>query len=300
MQVIEIGKTEEGRPHLAAIITAPENFAKLDRYKQISQQLHRARGLDRRAGARAGQGRQGGRLDRRRPARDRSRRRAPADRDGLSAREPHRRGDDAHPARRDRRSRCTPIPTACRWSRSATCRTPDPLQRRTCSPRLYNKYAGHDNNRDFYMSNTKESQNMNKLMYWEWLPQIMYNHHQTGPGRHGDLHAAVPRSVQLQLRSDDRHRPRHGRRGDAPPLPAGREAGLHDALRLVLLDLVERRAAHDGVLPEHHRPPDRDHRQSRRRRRSRPTASQILPRARSAGADRAAGRGTSASRSTTR
>src|SRR6185295_18789329 len=38
MQVIEIGKTEEGRPHLAAIITAPENFAKLDRYKQIAQQ----------------------------------------------------------------------------------------------------------------------------------------------------------------------------------------------------------------------------------------------------------------------
>ena len=31
------------------------------------------------------------------------------------------------------------------------------------------------------MSNTRESQNMNKLMYWEWLPQIMYNHHQTGP-----------------------------------------------------------------------------------------------------------------------
>src|SRR3954468_15817206 len=45
MQVIEIGKTEEGRPHLAAIITAPENFARLDRYKQIAQQLHRARGL---------------------------------------------------------------------------------------------------------------------------------------------------------------------------------------------------------------------------------------------------------------
>lgn len=45
MQVVEIGKSEEGRPHLAAIITAPENFAKLDRYKQISQQLHRARGI---------------------------------------------------------------------------------------------------------------------------------------------------------------------------------------------------------------------------------------------------------------
>src|SRR4029077_14828976 len=45
MQVIEIGKTEEGRPHLAAIVTAPENFAKLDRYKQISQQMHSARGI---------------------------------------------------------------------------------------------------------------------------------------------------------------------------------------------------------------------------------------------------------------
>ena len=57
----------------------------------------------------------------------------------------------------------------------------EPSLRRTCSPRLYEKYAGHDNNRDFYMSNTKESQNMNKMMYWEWLPQIMYNHHQSGP-----------------------------------------------------------------------------------------------------------------------
>ena len=50
MQVVEIGKTEEGQPHLAAIITAPENFAKLDRYKQISQQLHRATRLERQSG----------------------------------------------------------------------------------------------------------------------------------------------------------------------------------------------------------------------------------------------------------
>jgi hypothetical protein len=46
MQVVEIGKTEEGRPHLAAIVTAPENFKNLERYKQISQQLHRARGIN--------------------------------------------------------------------------------------------------------------------------------------------------------------------------------------------------------------------------------------------------------------
>src|SRR3954471_15450250 len=45
MRVIEIGKSGEGRPQLAAIITAPENFARLDRYKQISKQMQAAEGI---------------------------------------------------------------------------------------------------------------------------------------------------------------------------------------------------------------------------------------------------------------
>ena len=48
-------------------------------------------------------------------------------------------------------------------------------------PVLYNKYAGHDDNRDFYMAALAESTNINRIMYREWYPQIMYNHHQTGP-----------------------------------------------------------------------------------------------------------------------
>ncbi len=48
-------------------------------------------------------------------------------------------------------------------------------------PRLYQKYIGHDDNRDFYMMNMSESTNANKMMYREWFPAIMYNHHQTGP-----------------------------------------------------------------------------------------------------------------------
>ena len=48
-------------------------------------------------------------------------------------------------------------------------------------PRLYDKYVGHDDNRDFYMSNMKETTNMNRQLFIEWFPQIMYNHHQTGP-----------------------------------------------------------------------------------------------------------------------
>ncbi|WP_431214145.1 M14 family metallopeptidase [Puia sp. P3] len=48
-------------------------------------------------------------------------------------------------------------------------------------PRLYEKYAGHDNNRDFYMLNLRETQNICRQLFVEWIPQIMYNHHQTGP-----------------------------------------------------------------------------------------------------------------------
>ncbi len=64
-------------------------------------------------------------------------------------------------------------------------------------PMLYAKYVGHDDNRDFYMSAMKETTNMNHQLFLEWYPQIMYNHHQTGPGRRGDLHASFPRSFQL-------------------------------------------------------------------------------------------------------
>ena len=31
------------------------------------------------------------------------------------------------------------------------------------------------------MSNMKETTNMNRQLFLEWFPQIMYNHHQTGP-----------------------------------------------------------------------------------------------------------------------
>ena len=48
-------------------------------------------------------------------------------------------------------------------------------------PVLYQKYAGHDNNRDFYMANLAETVNMNRTMYREWFPQIVYNHHQSSP-----------------------------------------------------------------------------------------------------------------------
>src|SRR3989442_1250460 len=61
-------------------------------------------------------------------------------------------------------------------------RDPDTLKRSTATiPRLYHKYIGHDDNRDFYMVTQPETENMTRVMFREWFPEIVYNHHQTGP-----------------------------------------------------------------------------------------------------------------------
>ena len=61
-------------------------------------------------------------------------------------------------------------------------REPDSLKRNSNTiPRLYQKYIGHDNNRDFYIVNQPETENMARILFHEWFPEIMYNHHQTGP-----------------------------------------------------------------------------------------------------------------------
>ena len=48
-------------------------------------------------------------------------------------------------------------------------------------PVLYNKYSGHDNNRDFHVANLLETQNINRLVCTEWYPCLMYAQHETAP-----------------------------------------------------------------------------------------------------------------------
>ena len=45
MQLVDIGRTEEGRVQWMAIISAPENLKQLDRYKDVSRRLSLAEGL---------------------------------------------------------------------------------------------------------------------------------------------------------------------------------------------------------------------------------------------------------------
>jgi zinc carboxypeptidase len=47
-------------------------------------------------------------------------------------------------------------------------------------PELYHHYAGHDDNRDWFMLNLKETQAITRLFWKEWFPQIVYDMHQQG------------------------------------------------------------------------------------------------------------------------
>jgi len=181
MRVQEIGKTAEGRPQLMAIITAPANFKNLDRYREISRKLALAEGLtDDQAHALAREGKSVVWID-----------------GGLHATEvlgAHQLVETVYQliTRTDpetmRILNDTIIlavhanPDGMELVSSWYMREKDPTRRTSGGiPRLYQKYIGHDNNRDFYMSTQPESTNMNRVLYHEWFPQIMYNHHQTGP-----------------------------------------------------------------------------------------------------------------------
>ena len=50
----------------------------------------------------------------------------------------------------------------------------------TSPPELYHHYAGHDDNRDWFMLNLVETQAITKLFWREWFPQLVYDVHQQG------------------------------------------------------------------------------------------------------------------------
>ncbi|MBZ0111008.1 MAG: hypothetical protein K8J08_00970 [Thermoanaerobaculia bacterium] len=47
-------------------------------------------------------------------------------------------------------------------------------------PWLYQRYVGHDNNRDFYMLTQKETRVVNQVLYHRWFPQVFLDEHQMG------------------------------------------------------------------------------------------------------------------------
>jgi hypothetical protein len=181
MKLVDIGPTAEGRRQYMAVISSPENIANLDRYKEIARRLALAEGLsDEQAHALAREGKAVVWVD-----------------GGLHASETVGSQQlmemvyqmvsltDAETMRflNDTILLCVQAnPDGQEIVANWYMRKKDPRQRGMEDlPRLYNKYIGHDDNRDFYISNMPETTNMNRQLFQEWFPQVMYNHHQTGP-----------------------------------------------------------------------------------------------------------------------
>jgi len=175
-----IGLTAEGRPQLMAIVSSPQNIKDREKYRQIAERLNHAEGLtDAQAKGLAKEGKAVVWID-----------------GGLHATEvlgSNQLIETSWQFVSQNDEETLRIlndviivfvhanPDGMELVANWYMRESDPKKRNMNIPRLYQKYIGHDNNRDFYAVNQPETFNMNKAMYFEWFPQIMYNHHQTGP-----------------------------------------------------------------------------------------------------------------------
>lgn len=189
MKLVDIGPTAEGRRQYMAVISSPENLKKLDHYRQINARLAHAEGLtEQQARDLAREGKAVVWID-----------------GGLHASESvgsqqlmehvwemvSRTDPETLRLLNDTIQLCVQAnpdgqELIANWYMRGAEEPNAPLlptakRQMTSLPRLYAKYIGHDDNRDFYMSNMPETTNMNRQMFVEWFPQIVYNHHQTGP-----------------------------------------------------------------------------------------------------------------------
>jgi hypothetical protein len=181
VKLMEAGKTSQGRTMYYALISTPENLAKIDHYREIWQRLAHPQGLtDAEAQKLAQEGKALVHID-----------------GGLHATEvagPQHTPLLAYdlvskanePATRAMLENVIVMlwPTinpdgqqmVAEWYMK-NVGTPYEL---SGLPQLYQEYVGHDNNRDAYMLNMIESRVIEHT-WRQWEPQIVYVHHQSGP-----------------------------------------------------------------------------------------------------------------------
>ena len=181
VKLVSMGETEEGRTQYMMIVSSPENIKNIGRYREISQQMAHAENLsDAKAKILSNEGKAVVWID-----------------GGLHATEvvgTHQLIETLWQlvSRNDPETRrildeviillVHANPDGQELVSNFYMSNPDTLKRSFSQlQRLYQKYVGHDNNRDFYMMSMKETQNISRQLYVEWMPQIIYNHHQAGP-----------------------------------------------------------------------------------------------------------------------
>jgi hypothetical protein len=181
IEVVEIGKSVEGRAVIMAIISSAENLRNRERYREISRRLALARDVtDEEARTLSREGKAVVWIDH-----------------GLHATEVahgeagmvlahHLVSSEDHEVRRIRENAIVLLPPML---------NPDGHERvlawygrnlgtafeRTTPPFIDHPYVGHENNRDAFQISTPEIEAATRVMWHEWIPQIVVNHHQGGP-----------------------------------------------------------------------------------------------------------------------
>lgn len=180
VRMTEIGTSVDGRSLKLLFISSAKNLASLDRWRKISATLARARIQEGRARRLAEAGKAVVWID----AGLHSTERAPGQAMPALA---HRlvTGESAEVQRIRENTVVLLMPMMNpdglvdmeRWYDrvlSTPYETTDP-------PWLYHTYAGHDNNRDWFMNNLPETRAVTEVLFNEWYPQIVLDHHQTSP-----------------------------------------------------------------------------------------------------------------------
>jgi hypothetical protein len=180
MQVMELGKTSEGRPYIAIFISSPANLGKLDHYKQINARLADPRGLSEAEGRKlAAEGKaviiQSFALHSSEVAASQTAAEYVYDSITRTDAEAQRILDEVI-------SIVMPSinPDGTQMIADWYMKYVGTPHEAAGLPWLYQKYAGHDNNRDGFALNLPESQHLGRLMYREWMPQAYVDHHQMG------------------------------------------------------------------------------------------------------------------------
>jgi hypothetical protein len=181
VQLEEIGRSTQGRPMLVLYISSAENLAQLERWRTTSERLARAHGLtDAEARSLARDGKAVVWID----AGLHSTEVAHSQMAPLLAH--HMATDETEETQRLRNDVVLLLMPGMNpdghdivvdWYRR-NLGTPFET---TSPPSVYHEYVGHDINRDWFMITQDETKHVSRVLYSEWYPQIIFNHHQTAP-----------------------------------------------------------------------------------------------------------------------
>lgn len=180
VRLTEIGKSVSGKPLLLLFISSASNLKDLERWREISEELSRARIDDDRARSLSREGKAVVWVDGGLHATELACGQMTPE---LAYRMATEESEEMNRIREEVITLLMPIMNpdgldiVADWYKTVLS-TP---YETTSPPWLYHHYVGHDNNRDWFMNNMPESRAVSEILYNTWYPQIVYNHHQAAP-----------------------------------------------------------------------------------------------------------------------